>query len=80
LIANLYGLEEKTVNGKTQVIFGYSPTIPPGYSRPMDIDVRSILQAAEIVRKAAKDVAKFKATQKPAQDELKAPAVAPVPN
>ena len=46
LIANLYGMEERTVDGKIQVVWGQSPTVPSGYSRPDDIDVRSILRAS----------------------------------
>lgn len=86
LIATLYGMEERTVvGGKTQVVFGESPTIPTGYSRPSDIDVRSILRAAETNRMSTKHVDESsKATQKApaAQDVLKAPApaVAPVSN
>jgi hypothetical protein len=76
LIGNLYGMEERTVDGKSHVVFGESPTIPTGYSRPIDVDTRSILRAAETNRMNAHTVddSSNAPHNEAAQDELKVPA------
>ena len=69
-------MEERTVDGKSHVVFGESPTIPTGYSRPIDVDTRSILRAAETNRMNAHTVddSSNAPHNEAAQDELKVPA------